>query len=1268
VESGHGHGRPIRQGWIRGRSWLGTLFLLATTTTLVTLAPEVSAYELYSGSDRDTTTGSCANCHGEFNGPDYISLMDSSNWNANLMAGHTDSVMGASDCNVCHGSGKKAGNTFLNTSSGGVGLPAIGCVGCHGRAEDDVPGNPEPAGSGTGAGLRQLHFNANLGGFTDENSNPITTQICADCHADANPASYTPVGENVLPPYYPLVDVSPVDGVDDNFPLKPIDSCNGAPAPHNENKFGAFGLDHDGDGLVDSNDPDCAGNIPPVANDDSDTVAEGGSVPIDVVANDTDADGTVDATTVTIVTDVTNGSTAVNPTTGVVTYTHDGSETTSDSFTYTVQDNNGATSNTATVSITVTPVNDPPVANDDSDTVAEGGSVPIDVLANDTDADGTVDATTVTIVTDVTNGSTAVNPTTGVVTYTHDGSETTSDSFTYTVQDNLGATSNTATVTITVTPVNDPPVANDDSDTVAEGNSVVIAVLANDTDADGTLNPATVSATNGTNGTTSVNTSTGEVTYTHDGSETTSDSFTYTVQDNNGATSNIATVSITVTPVNDPPVANDDSDTVAEGNSVVIAVLANDTDADGTVDATTVTIVTDVTNGSTVVNPTNGVVTYTHDGSATTSDSFTYTVQDNNGATSNTATVNITVTEANDPPVANDDSDTVAEGGSVPIDVLANDTDADGTVDATTVTIVTDVTNGSTSVNPTTGVVTYTHDGSETLSDSFTYTVQDNNGATSNTATVTITVTPVNDPPVANDDSDTVAEGDSVVIAVLANDTDADGTLNPATVSATNGTNGTTSVNTSTGEVTYTHDGSATTSDSFTYTVQDNLGATSNTATVNITVTPVNDPPVANDDSDTVAEGDSVDIDVVANDTDVDGTVDATTVTIITDVTNGSTAVNPTTGVVTYTHDGSETTSDSFTYTVNDDQAATSNTATVNITVTPVNDPPVANDDFDNVAEGGSVPIAVVANDTDADGSVDATTVTIVTDVTNGSTVVNPTTGVVTYTHDGSATTSDSFTYTVDDDQAATSNLATVTITVTAIGPSQAIGLWFHNIGSTAMTLFWSEGIGDGSIVVMKQGSAVNATPTDGTEHLADRVFGSGADLGGGNFVVYRGNGESVHVTGLTSLQTYHVAVFTYTGAGALIEYLLPDPAIGNETTTDYTPHNVAVLNVDDTVTCTTGCHGGHGNALVPRGADQETACVSCHSPDSGVPGASALTNFSLHTNSKGNPPSSPGVVDCGSCHELHNPGVNDTTYSQHPITSLWDYNLHYLRAHGGAF
>jgi hypothetical protein len=233
----------------------------------------------------------------------------------------------------------------------------------------------------------------------------------------------------------------------------------------------------------------------------------------------------------------------------------------------------------------------------------------------------------------------------------------------------------------------------------------------------------------------------------------------------------------------------------------------------------------------------------------------------------------------------------------------------------------------------------------------------------------------------------------------------------------------------------------------------------------------------------------------------------------------------------------------------------------------------------------------------------------------------------------------------------------------TVASVTQPTNLRTHNIGETSMTLFWSEGLGDGSIVVMKQGGVVDATPADGIEHLADSVFGSGADLGGSNFVVYRGNGESVHVTGLTSLQTYHVAVFTYTGAGVSIEYLLPDPAIISETTVAYTPHNVAVLNIDDTVTCTTACHGGHGDPLVPRGADQETACVSCHNPASGVPGASAMTNFSLHTNSYGQPLSSPGIVDCGSCHELHNPGVSNTTYSQHPITSLWDYNLHFLRS-----
>src|SRR5206468_3432359 len=129
-------------------------------------------------------------------------------------------------------------------------------------------------------------------------------------------------------------------------------------------------------------------------------------------------------------------------------------------------------SGTATVSITVTPVNDPPVANNDSATVAEGGTARVldstaaSVLANDTDAEG--NTLTATKLSDPAHGSVALNAD-GTFSYSHYGIETTSDSFTYhTFPTRRSADlpvadpkcSGTATVSITVTPVNDPPVAN----------------------------------------------------------------------------------------------------------------------------------------------------------------------------------------------------------------------------------------------------------------------------------------------------------------------------------------------------------------------------------------------------------------------------------------------------------------------------------------------------------------------------------------------------------------------------------------------------------------------------------------------------------------------------------------------------------------------------------------------------------------------------------------------------------------------------------------
>ncbi|MCB1914612.1 MAG: DUF4347 domain-containing protein, partial [Rhodocyclaceae bacterium] len=264
-----------------------------------------------------------------------------------------------------------------------------------------------------------------------------------------------------------------------------------------------------------------------------------------------------------------------------------------------------ANSSTGTVNITVDPGSTAtPVANADAITVAEGGtatsldSAATSVLANDAGLGDT--PVTVSLVTDVSFGSLTLNAD-GTFTYTHDGTENFSDSFTYRVTDNDGETSD-ATVSITITPVSDQtPVANADSITVAEGgtatslDSAATSVLANDAGLGDT--PVTVSlVTDVSFGSLTLNAD-GTFSYTHDGTENFSDSFTYRVTDNDGETSD-ATVSITITPVSDAtPVANADAITVAEGgtatalDTAATSVLANDAGLGDT--PVTVSLVTD---------------------------------------------------------------------------------------------------------------------------------------------------------------------------------------------------------------------------------------------------------------------------------------------------------------------------------------------------------------------------------------------------------------------------------------------------------------------------------------------------------------------------------------------------------------------------------------------------------------------------------------------------------------------------------------------------
>ena len=140
----------------------------------------------------------------------------------------------------------------------------------------------------------------------------------------------------------------------------------------------------------------------------------------------------------------------VNPTTGAITYTPALNYTGPDSFMYKVRDNLGIDSNVATVSITV---NAPPVANNDSATTNKNTAVVINVLANDSDPDGTVNPATVTIVSAASHGTISINPTTGAITYTPTSNFAGPDSFTYKMEDNLGADSNVATVSISVNDV-----------------------------------------------------------------------------------------------------------------------------------------------------------------------------------------------------------------------------------------------------------------------------------------------------------------------------------------------------------------------------------------------------------------------------------------------------------------------------------------------------------------------------------------------------------------------------------------------------------------------------------------------------------------------------------------------------------------------------------------------------------------------------------------------------------------------------------------------
>ncbi|MGH1368913.1 MAG: Ig-like domain-containing protein, partial [Maritimibacter sp.] len=751
-------------------------------------------------------------------------------------------------------------------------------------------------------------------------------------------------------------------------------------------------------------------NDDPVAEDDTATTEEGEPVTIPVLDNDTDVDGdpleVIEATSP-------DGTVEIDPVTGELTFTPEDDFTGTTTITYTITDGNGGT-DSAVVTVNVTPDDNTVDAVDDSYTTDEDTAIIVDLTDNDSDPEG--DDFEVTSVGTPTNGTVELQPD-GTVKYTPNEDFNGTDTFTYIVTDEHGATDE-ATVTITIDPVNDRPDGEDDVAVTPEDTPVVIDVIANDTDPEG--DPLEVAELGEPeNGTAELNPD-GTVTYTPNTDFTGTDTFTYTVTDGNGGT-DVVTVQVAVESdeVNEVDAVDDLSATETD-TPVVIDVLANDNDPEG--DDFEVTDVEDPANGTAELNA-NGTITYTPDTGFTGTETFTYTVTDEHGAT-DVATVTVIVSDdPNLAPDAVDDTAETPEDTPVVIDVLANDTDPDD--DPLTVTDATSP-EGTVEIDPVTGELTFTPEEDFTGTATITYTVSDGNGET-DTAVVTVNVTPVNDAPDTNPDDTSTLEGTPVEIPVLANDSDPEG--DPLEViDTTDPTHGTVSVNPD-GTIEYTPEADYTGTDTFTYTVSDGNGGTA-TDTVTIDVLPdgTNTVDAVNDEY-VVPEDTSIIVDLTENDSDPEG--DDFSVTSITQPSHGTAELLPD-GTVQYTPEPNFEGTDIFTYTVTDEFGAT-DVATVSLTVPEVEDDPDAEDDLDVTAVNTPVTIDVLANDEDPDG--DDLSVSDTTDPDHGTLSVNPD-GTIEYTPEADFTGTDTFTYTVTDGNGNT-DIATVTVVVEPDGDNR---------------------------------------------------------------------------------------------------------------------------------------------------------------------------------------------------------------------------------------
>ncbi|WP_108326791.1 cadherin domain-containing protein [Limnohabitans sp. MMS-10A-192] len=816
---------------------------------------------------------------------------------------------------------------------------------------------------------------------------------------------------------------------------------------------------------------------PVVGPDDTDTAADevdedasiGAVVGVTAFASDADAGG--QAITYSLSDDA-GGLFAIDENTGVVTVLGALDYETAQSHDITVVATSADGSvESGMVTIAVGNVNDnmpvatPPAAVDLAEDAAAGDIAGAVVTA--TDADGTLNALTFSLVGGPTDGSDndlfEIDPTTGQISLTTAGAAfidfESTESYTLDVEVTDGANTSTAVqVTVNLVNVNDntpvatPPAAVDLAEDAAAGDIAGAVVTA--TDADGTLNPLTFSLVNAPidglgNDLFAIDPVTGQISLTDEGAasidyESADQSYTLDVEASDGTNASTTQVTINLTDVNDNPVVGpDDVDAAADavdedaavGAVVGVTALASDADAGGQ------TITYSLSNnpgGLFAINEETGVVTVALALDYETAQSHEITVLATSAdGSSESGTVTIAVGNVNDnmpvatPPAAVDLAEDAAAGDIAGAVVTA--TDADGTLNALTFSLVGGPTDGSDNdlfeIDPTTGQISLTTAGAAFIdfesTESYTLDVEVTDGANTSTAVqVTVNLVNVNDntpvatPPAAVDLAEDAAAGDIAGAVVTA--TDEDGTLNPLTFSLVNAPtdglgNDLFAIDPVTGQISLTAEGAASidyesADQSYTLDVEASDGTNASTTQVTINLTDVNDNPVVGPD-DVDAAADAVDEDAavgaVVGVTALASDADAGGQTITYSLSNnpgGLFAINEETGVVTVALALDYETAQSHEITVLATSAdGSSESGTVTIAVGNVNDNDVMgphdtdvsdNNVNENVEVGTVVSgLAITASDLDEGGQ------TITYSLTNdagGKFAIDSQTGVVT--------------------------------------------------------------------------------------------------------------------------------------------------------------------------------------------------------------------------------------------------------------------------------